>query len=142
MPLTPSCQPSPQTTMERPPLKRRSASATASSVREASISRRSVLVCSRAPARRAASAASSVMRRSKATSTEPMRPAALSLGMIENGSESDVTCERSTPAVAARATMPGRRVLRRQLTPSATSARFSALRSIMSEIVPRQATSV
>jgi hypothetical protein len=62
--------------------------------------------------------------------------------MSENGRLSAVTVERSVPELAARATMPGRSVFLMRSRPSVTSALFSPHRSIMSEIVPRVATSV
>ena len=106
------------------------------------MSRRFWLMVSSSAARRAASSASLEMSRSKATSTSPMRPAALSLGTSEKGSMSASMRERSVPATAASATMPGRSVWRMRAMPSATSARFSRVRFIMSEMVPRVATSV
>ena len=114
----------------------------ASSVSCASISRRSLLTCSRRAASVAASVGSSVTSSWKATSVVPMRPAALSRGMSENGSWSAVTVVMSRWAVAARATMPGRRVSLMCSMPSATRALFSSSSSIMSEMVPRVATSV
>ena len=71
-----------------------------------------------------------------------MRPAALSLGTSEKGSESASMVARSQLATAARATRPGRSVWRMRSMPSATRARFSRVSSIMSEMVPSVATSV
>ena len=62
--------------------------------------------------------------------------------MMEKGRPSAVTWEMSWPAVAARATKPGRVTRRMRARPSATRARFSPWSSIMSESVPSVATSM
>ena len=143
MPLTPSCQPSPPTTMAwEPSWGSSSIAAMAEAVSSDSMARRSVFVSSSLVASSCASRASSTMSRSKATSVVPMRPAALRRGMMENGSESAVAWEISMFAVAASAAMPGRGLAFIRAMPSATRARFSPCSSIMSESVPSMATSV
>ncbi len=142
MPLTPSCHPSPPNTRQGPPSYSSAARAVTEAAMDASVARRSSLMASRRPASVAASTGSWETSRSNATSTSPMRPAALRRGTSENGRSSASMEERSARLEAASATRPGREVRRMDATPSATRARFSPTSSIMSLTVPRLARSV
>ena len=62
--------------------------------------------------------------------------------MSEKDRLSADTWDKSVPVTAASATKPGRWVARIMRMPSATRARFSGVRVIMSDTVPRAATSV
>ena len=110
MPITPSCQPSPQTTYARRlrfSAGHASTTATASRRIRSSTACRSRLSVSSSLARMSASRSSFVSTRCRPTSGRPSRPAALSRGARRNATAVASTVAGSTPATRISARSPG-----------------------------------